>query len=222
MRRSGPLDYAYLKALTPMAQRFYELLSYKMFAALKHRQPHATLRYSEYCLLSTQQRYTEAMPMQKADVQGPSAACALGLSDQGPCTPRRPTPTASPTGSCTTPRVPKRVPSIRTFRRQPGAEAAAALPSSMDADQEALRGTVTQAPSGAPRHDERPASHAACHWQTGTSRHTRPYAQHRRPTLPVRQSQRRGRGLPCQPTRSRPRRTPWYSSSTSASMGSPR
>src|SRR6266571_4055700 len=53
-----PLDYAYLKALTPTAQRFYELLSYKMFAALKHRHPHATLRYADYCLLSTQQRYT--------------------------------------------------------------------------------------------------------------------------------------------------------------------
>jgi len=60
-----PLDYAYLKALTPMAQRFYELLSYKMFAALKHRHPHATLRYTDYCLLSTQQRYTEAIPVQK-------------------------------------------------------------------------------------------------------------------------------------------------------------
>src|SRR6266852_8681178 len=60
-----PLDYAYLKALAPMAQRFYELQSYKMFAALKHRQPQATLRYADYCLLSTQQRYTEAMPMQK-------------------------------------------------------------------------------------------------------------------------------------------------------------
>lgn len=54
-----PLDYAYLKALTPMAQRFYELLSYKMFAALKHRHPHATLRYADYCLLSTQQRSTD-------------------------------------------------------------------------------------------------------------------------------------------------------------------
>jgi hypothetical protein len=60
-----PLDYAYLKALTPMAQRFYEILSYKMFAALKHRQPQATLRYADYCLLSTQQRYTDVMPMQK-------------------------------------------------------------------------------------------------------------------------------------------------------------
>jgi hypothetical protein len=36
-----------------------------MFAALTHRRPHATLRYSEYCLLSTQQRYAEAIPVQK-------------------------------------------------------------------------------------------------------------------------------------------------------------
>jgi hypothetical protein len=51
-----PLDYAYLQALTPMAQRFYEILSYPMFAVLTHHRPHATLRYSAYCLLSTQQR----------------------------------------------------------------------------------------------------------------------------------------------------------------------
>jgi hypothetical protein len=52
-----PLDYAYLQALTPMAQRFYELLSYHIFATLMHHRLHATLRYSEYCLLATQQRY---------------------------------------------------------------------------------------------------------------------------------------------------------------------
>ncbi len=53
-----PLDYTYLQALTPMAQRFYELLSYHIFATLTHRRPHATLRDGEYCLLATQQRYT--------------------------------------------------------------------------------------------------------------------------------------------------------------------
>src|SRR6266581_5857240 len=53
-----PLDYAYLQALTPMAQRFYELLSYTMFATLTHHRPQATLRYGAYCLLATQQRYT--------------------------------------------------------------------------------------------------------------------------------------------------------------------
>jgi hypothetical protein len=51
-----PLDYAYLKALSPAAQRFYELLSYKIFATLRHRQPHATLRYADYCLLAPQPR----------------------------------------------------------------------------------------------------------------------------------------------------------------------
>lgn len=60
-----PLDYAYLKALTPTAQRFYELLSYKVFATLKHHHPHATLRYADYCQLSTQQRYTETAQVQK-------------------------------------------------------------------------------------------------------------------------------------------------------------
>jgi hypothetical protein len=53
-----PLDYTYLQALTPMAQRFYELLSYHIFATLTHRRPQATLRYGAYCLLATQQRYT--------------------------------------------------------------------------------------------------------------------------------------------------------------------
>lgn len=52
-----PLDYTYLKALTPTAQRFYEIVSYKIFPALKYRRPYATMRYSDYCLLSTQQRF---------------------------------------------------------------------------------------------------------------------------------------------------------------------
>jgi hypothetical protein len=60
-----PLDYAYLKALPPMAQRFYELLSYKMYAALKHHHPHPTLRYTDFCLLSTQQRSTVSDQVKK-------------------------------------------------------------------------------------------------------------------------------------------------------------
>ena len=32
-----PLDYDYLKSLSPAPQRFYELLSYQMYAALKIR-----------------------------------------------------------------------------------------------------------------------------------------------------------------------------------------
>jgi hypothetical protein len=52
-----PLDYEYLTTLTPSAQRFYELLSYQMFAALKHRREEASLRYSTYCTFAPQQRY---------------------------------------------------------------------------------------------------------------------------------------------------------------------
>jgi hypothetical protein len=52
-----PLDYQYLKELTPAAQRFYEIVSYKMFAAFKYKHPHASLPYSEYCTYSAQQRY---------------------------------------------------------------------------------------------------------------------------------------------------------------------
>jgi hypothetical protein len=55
-----PLDYRYMRALsaTPMALRLYELLSFNIFAALKHHQRDATLRYSDFCLLATQQRHT--------------------------------------------------------------------------------------------------------------------------------------------------------------------
>jgi hypothetical protein len=53
-----PLDYDYLKALPPAAQRFYEILSYKMFAALKYQRSTVHLLYSEYCLFSAQRRYT--------------------------------------------------------------------------------------------------------------------------------------------------------------------
>ncbi len=52
-----PLDYDYLKKLPPTAQRFYEIVSYKMFAAIKYKHPCAKLPYSEYCTFSAQQRY---------------------------------------------------------------------------------------------------------------------------------------------------------------------
>ncbi|HEX9871879.1 MAG TPA: hypothetical protein VGC99_25430 [Candidatus Tectomicrobia bacterium] len=54
-----PLDYDYLKALTPAAQRCYEILSYKLFATLKYQYPEAKLLYSEYCTFSAQQRYAD-------------------------------------------------------------------------------------------------------------------------------------------------------------------
>lgn len=52
-----PLDYDYLKMLTPAAQRCYEIISYRIFAAIKFKLPHARLPYSEYCTYSAQQRY---------------------------------------------------------------------------------------------------------------------------------------------------------------------
>lgn len=52
-----PLDYDYLKALAPAPQRFYELISYQVFAALKHKRPRARYLYSEYCAYAPQIRY---------------------------------------------------------------------------------------------------------------------------------------------------------------------
>src|SRR5712691_5887151 len=47
-----PLDRAYMKDLPPAAQRFYEIISYKMFSALKNAHPYAKIAYSEYCTFS--------------------------------------------------------------------------------------------------------------------------------------------------------------------------
>jgi len=52
-----PLDYNYLKELAPAPQRFYEILSYRMFVALKYDHPQAKLAYSDYCTCSAQTRY---------------------------------------------------------------------------------------------------------------------------------------------------------------------
>lgn len=54
-----PLDYDYMRALPPAAQRFYEIVSYQIFGALLHANERAKLRYSEYCLLSTATRYMD-------------------------------------------------------------------------------------------------------------------------------------------------------------------
>jgi hypothetical protein len=54
--QSRPLDYDYMRELTPTAQRFYELLSYQIFAALKNKTT-AKIRYSEFCMYAPQTRY---------------------------------------------------------------------------------------------------------------------------------------------------------------------
>jgi len=51
-----PLNYDYLKQLPPAAQRFYEIISYKIFAAIKYNQL-AKLPYSEYCMYSARRRH---------------------------------------------------------------------------------------------------------------------------------------------------------------------
>jgi hypothetical protein len=62
-----PLDYSYLKALSssPSAQRFYELLSYRMFSAIKYQHPRARMLYSDYCTAAPQLRYYESDPVKK-------------------------------------------------------------------------------------------------------------------------------------------------------------
>lgn len=54
-----PLDYDYLKSLSPAPQRFYELLSYQMYAALRYDRPRAKLTYSEFCAHAPQTRHLE-------------------------------------------------------------------------------------------------------------------------------------------------------------------
>jgi len=71
-----PLDYGYLKQLRPTAQRFYELLSLKMFAALKNGHPRARVRYSEYCRYAAQKRQPDKrrMQIQMAPIHRPHLA----------------------------------------------------------------------------------------------------------------------------------------------------
>ncbi|MGE5755411.1 MAG: hypothetical protein ACM35G_06820 [Planctomycetaceae bacterium] len=52
-----PLDHAYLRTLAPIAQRWYELASYRMFAALKRHWPRVRLSYAEFCTYAPQTRY---------------------------------------------------------------------------------------------------------------------------------------------------------------------
>lgn len=54
-----PLDYDYLKGLPPASQRFYELLSYHMYSAMKYGRPRARLIYSELCRYAPLTRHLE-------------------------------------------------------------------------------------------------------------------------------------------------------------------
>ena len=57
--RTRPLDYDYLRSLSPTPARFYEIVSYALYGALLNRNACAKLAYSEYCALSTQTRHYE-------------------------------------------------------------------------------------------------------------------------------------------------------------------
>lgn len=52
-----PLDYDYLRSLPPVPQRFYELLSYKVYAAISLDRDKAKLLYSYFCTHAPQTRY---------------------------------------------------------------------------------------------------------------------------------------------------------------------
>jgi len=60
-----PLNYDYLRELTPSAQRFYEVLSFRIFAALSQSRTQAKLLYSEYCTRAPQRRYFDGDQVRK-------------------------------------------------------------------------------------------------------------------------------------------------------------
>jgi hypothetical protein len=57
--QTRPLDYEYLKDLPPGSQRLYEILSYRMYAALKNGRPRAKLSYGDFCTHAPLTRHTE-------------------------------------------------------------------------------------------------------------------------------------------------------------------
>jgi len=54
-----PLDYEYLRRLSPGPQRFYELLSFQIYGAIAGGRMRAKLLYSDYCKCAPQVRYYE-------------------------------------------------------------------------------------------------------------------------------------------------------------------
>lgn len=57
--QTRPLDYEYLKGLNPSSQRLYEILSYRIYAAIRNGRPHAKLVYSELCTYAPLTRYED-------------------------------------------------------------------------------------------------------------------------------------------------------------------
>jgi hypothetical protein len=52
-----PLDYDYLRKLSPGPQRFYELLSFQIYGAIAGTRARAKMLYSDYCKYAPQVRY---------------------------------------------------------------------------------------------------------------------------------------------------------------------
>ncbi len=71
-----PLNYAYLKSLSPAPQRFYEIISARIYAALKHGNPFARILYSEFCTYSALTRHHdhENFRVQMAKIHKPHLA----------------------------------------------------------------------------------------------------------------------------------------------------
>jgi hypothetical protein len=71
--QTRPLDYDYLKELPPASQRFYELVSYQIYAALKHNRPRARLSYAEFCTYAPLTRHFDWLHVrtQMNKVHGP-------------------------------------------------------------------------------------------------------------------------------------------------------
>lgn len=57
--QTRPLDYDYLRELPPASRRFYELLSFQIYASLINKQPHARMLYSYFCTRAPQTRYVD-------------------------------------------------------------------------------------------------------------------------------------------------------------------
>ena len=78
-----PLDYDYLKSLSPASQRFYELLSYRMYATIKNDRPRAKLRYSELCTYAPLVRQYDRNVVQPQMAQDSRSAPEIGIHRQG-------------------------------------------------------------------------------------------------------------------------------------------
>jgi hypothetical protein len=129
-----------------MAQRAYELVSFKLFAALKHRRPTAKLGYAEYCLFAPQQRYLtyDQLKKQMYKVHRPHTASGYFLKVQYEATTDD---DGLPDWLMHYTPGPKARTEYAAFMRQSGAEAAVALTLPTDADPQDLIATVTRTPS---------------------------------------------------------------------------